>query len=93
MTDGPLMDADCIHGNPWHDCEICWPLPESWDDVYDQANRMVQMQCDQCDDRRNYVCTYHEGWADGFEAAIEVMKVAAKPLPEPGTSVRPSQDS
>lgn len=24
MTDGPLMDADCIHGNPWYECEICW---------------------------------------------------------------------
>lgn len=23
MTDGPLMDADCIHGVVWFDCEEC----------------------------------------------------------------------
>ena len=24
MTDGYLMDADCIHGNAWYDCPECW---------------------------------------------------------------------
>lgn len=23
MTDAYLMDADCIHGIPWHECEDC----------------------------------------------------------------------
>lgn len=28
MTDGPLMDADCIHGNTWWECRECFPLTE-----------------------------------------------------------------
>lgn len=23
MTDAHLMDADCIHGNPWWACPVC----------------------------------------------------------------------
>lgn len=23
MTDGWLMDAECIHGNNWYDCDEC----------------------------------------------------------------------
>lgn len=23
MTDANLMDADCLHGNVWYECEIC----------------------------------------------------------------------
>lgn len=23
MTDANLMDADCIHGNTWWECDIC----------------------------------------------------------------------
>jgi hypothetical protein len=28
MTDGWLMDADCIHGNRWDDCDECWTAGE-----------------------------------------------------------------
>lgn len=24
MTDASLMDADCIHGNTWWECQTCW---------------------------------------------------------------------
>lgn len=42
---------------------------QEWDDLYNEANRKAQEACDQCDSRRHYTCTYHEGWADGYEAA------------------------
>lgn len=34
MTDAYLMDADCIHGVPWYECDECeWPEPEDEDDA------------------------------------------------------------
>ena len=35
MTDGYLMDADCIHGNAWYECDECMaddpdsPMPKA----------------------------------------------------------------
>lgn len=31
MTDAALMDADCVHGVPWYECDQC-PQPEPDDD-------------------------------------------------------------
>lgn len=29
MTDGHLMDAECIHGNVWFECEVCDELDQA----------------------------------------------------------------
>lgn len=46
---------------------------ETLDQIYERATKKVQEACDYCDGRRNYVCTYHEGWADGFEASLSEL--------------------
>jgi hypothetical protein len=46
--------------------------------IYREATKAAQANCDQAecaDPNRSYVCTYHLGWADGFEAA----QAAAEP--------------
>ena len=30
MTDSNLMDANCIHGVVWYECEECEPYPTDW---------------------------------------------------------------
>lgn len=49
---------------------------EMWDDIYYKANSVAQDQCTNCSPRQHYVCSYHDGWADGFESAIELVKMA-----------------
>lgn len=47
--------------------------------IYEKACTVAQAQCGQCDARRNYVCTYHEGWADGFEVALALFEKGVRP--------------
>jgi hypothetical protein len=32
MTDAWLMEADCVHGMPWYDCEQCIRVQQVADD-------------------------------------------------------------
>ena len=42
MTDGWLMDAECVHGNVWHECqEPECKAPPSFPDEYELLERIA----------------------------------------------------
>lgn len=56
MTDSNLMDADCIHGNVWHECDVCDPCPPAghlWcgcgDSFVPEQHGATTEQCANCE--------------------------------------------
>ena len=45
--------------------------------IYEKATKAAQAKCGLCSPIQHYVCTYHEGWADGFEVALALLEKGA----------------
>lgn len=83
MTDAHLMDAGCIHGTTWYDCDTCTSQtedPASFKYQLDEANRSIRQLLDMLDDThrkvdqlRAFINNHHLRYDDTRQQSIDAL--------------------